>query len=71
MTDVAAELAGLLDRYSYWQVEYQDHPPAWIATRRPAPAQLHVLAAYDLGSLRDKLAAAELRSRVQEELTGE
>jgi len=40
-------------------VEYQDHPPAWIATRRPAPAQVHVLAAYDLGSLRTKLASAE------------
>jgi hypothetical protein len=78
MTHVAAELAELLDRYCNWQVEYQDHPPGWIATHRPAPAQVHVLAAYDLGSLRDKLATAEnlgsdlaeLRSRVQEGLTG-
>jgi hypothetical protein len=59
MTDVASELADLLDRYASWQVEYQDHPPAWIATRRPALAQVHVLAAYDLGSLRTKLARAE------------
>lgn len=59
MTDVASELAELLDRYGSWEVEYQDHPPAWIATRRPTPAQVHVLAARDLGSLRDKLASAE------------
>jgi hypothetical protein len=59
MTDVAADLAELLDRYDSWHVEYQDHPAAWIATRRPSPAQVHVLAAYDLGSLRAKLAAAE------------
>ena len=59
MTDPASELAELLDRYASWQVEYQDHPPAWIATRRPSPAQVHVLAARDLGSLRDKLANAE------------
>jgi hypothetical protein len=38
MIDVPAELAELLDRYGSWHVEYQDHPPAWIATRRPAPA---------------------------------
>ena len=59
MTDPASELAELLDRYASWQVEYQDHPPAWIATRRPSPAQVHVLAARDLGSPRDKLANAE------------
>jgi hypothetical protein len=59
MTDPASELAELLDRYASWRVEYQDHPPAWIATRRPSPAQVHVLAARDLGSLRDKLANAE------------
>jgi hypothetical protein len=62
MTDVAAELAELLDRYGSWQVKYQDHPPAWIATQRPAPAQVHVLAAYDLASLREKLASAETLS---------
>lgn len=59
---MAAELAELLDRYGSWQVEYQDHPPAWVATRRPGPAQVHVLAAYDLGSLREKLASAETLS---------
>jgi hypothetical protein len=59
MTDAAPELAELLDRYATWQVEYQDHPPAWIATRRPTAAQVHVLAAYDLAGLRDKLASAE------------
>lgn len=62
MTDAAADLTELLDRYGSWQVEYQDHPPAWIATQRPAPAQVHVLAAYDLASLRDKLASAETLS---------
>lgn len=63
MTDVVAELAELLDRYGSWHVEYQDHPSAWIATRRPTPAQVHVLAAYDLGGLRDKLASAETLGR--------
>lgn len=59
---MAAELAELLDRYGSWRVEYQDHPRAWIATRRPAPAQVHVLAACDLASLREKLASAETLS---------
>lgn len=59
MTDPTSELAGLLARYGSWRVVYQDHPPAWIATRRPGPAQVHVLAAYDLAALRDKLASAE------------
>jgi hypothetical protein len=40
-------------------VEYQEHPSAWVAIRRPGPAQVHVIAAYDLGSLRGKLASAE------------
>jgi hypothetical protein len=43
-------------------VEYQDHPPAWIATRCPNPAQVHVLAAHDLSGLQDKLAQAETLS---------
>src|SRR2546429_302589 len=59
MTDVASELAELLDHYGSWRVEYQDHPSAWIAIRRLGPAQVHVLAAYNLGSLREKLASAE------------
>jgi hypothetical protein len=59
MTDAPSELAELLDRYASWRVEYQDHPPSWIATRRPTPAHVHILAAHDLGSLRDKLASAE------------
>ena len=71
MTDVAAELAELLDRYWSWRVEYQDHPPAWVATRRPSPAQVHVLAAYDLGSLRDKLASAETLSTALADLRHE
>ena len=62
MTDTVSELAELLDRFGSWRVEYQEHPPAWIATRRAAPAQVHVLAAYDLGSLREKLASAETLS---------
>lgn len=62
MTDVVADLAELLDHYDSWHVEYQEHPPAWIATRRPTAAQVHVLAAYDLASLRDKLARAEALS---------
>jgi hypothetical protein len=71
MTDVAAELAELLDRYGSWHLEYQDHPPAWIATQRPTAAQVHVLAAYDLGSLRDKLARAEALSSDLADLRGE
>lgn len=71
MTDVPSELAELLDRYASWQVEYQDHPPAWIATRRPAPAQVHILAAYDLGGLREKLASAETISSAPADLRGE
>jgi hypothetical protein len=71
MTDVAADLAELLDRYGSWHVEYQDHPPAWIATRRPAAAQVHVLAAYDLGSLREKLARAEALSSALADLRNE
>ena len=59
MTDVAAELAELLQRHGSWQVEYQDHPPAWVATRRPTPSQVHVLAAYDLHGLEEKLTHAE------------
>jgi hypothetical protein len=71
MTDVAADLAELLDRYASWDVEYQDHPPAWIATRRATAAQVHVLAAYDLGSLRAKLATAETLSTALAELRAE
>jgi hypothetical protein len=71
MTDVPSELAGLLDRYRSWQVEYQDHPPAWIATRRPTPAQVHVIAARDLTSLRDKLATAETLSSELADLRNE
>jgi len=71
MTDVAAELAELLDRYGSWHVEYQDHPPAWVATRRPGPAQVHVLAAYDLAGLREKLASAETLSTGLANLRGE
>lgn len=71
MTDPVVELAELLDRYGSWRVEYQDHPPAWIATRRPGPAQVHVLAAYDLGALRDKLASAEAISTGLAELRQE
>jgi nitroreductase family protein len=59
MSDAVSELAELLDRYGSWQVEYQDHLPAWIAIRRPSPA----LAAHDLGSLREKLASAETLSQ--------
>jgi hypothetical protein len=74
MTDIASELAELLNRYGSWRVEYQDHPPAWIATRRPGPAQVHVLAAYDLAALRDKLARAEATSgglaELRQEFTG-
>ena len=71
MTDVAADLAELLDCYRSWHVEYQDHPPAWIATRRPTAAQVHVLAAYDLGSLRAKLASAEAISNALADLRNE
>jgi hypothetical protein len=71
MTDVAAELAELLERYGSWQVQYQDHPPAWIATRRPTAAQVHVLAAYDLGGLRAKLATAETLVTDLADLRGE
>src|SRR5260370_34404189 len=71
MTDPAPELAELLDRYGSWQVEYQDYPPAWIATRRPTPAQVHVLAAYDLGGLRDNLADAETISNALADLRDE
>ncbi len=63
MTDVASELAELLHRHGSWQVEYQDHPPAWIAIRRPTPTQVHVLVAYDLGGLGEKLANAEATSQ--------
>jgi hypothetical protein len=71
MIDVLSELAELLDRYGSWQVEYQDHPPAWVATRRPGPAQVHVLAAYDLASLREKLASAETLSTGMADLRNE
>jgi hypothetical protein len=63
MTDIASELAELLRRYGSWRVEYQDHPPAWIAIRRPTPTQVHVLAAYDLRGLREKLAATEATAK--------
>jgi hypothetical protein len=71
MTDMAADLAELLGCYGSWQVEYQDHPPAWIATRRPTAAQVHILAAYDLGSLRAKLASAEDLSSALADLRAE
>jgi hypothetical protein len=59
MTDSAAHLAGLLQEYTHWQIEYQDHPPAWVAVRRPTPTRMHVLVAHDLTDLRSKLATAE------------
>lgn len=59
MTDFAADLAGLLQQYAHWQVEYQDHPPAWVAVSRPTPTRLHVLVAHDLTGLRSKLADAD------------
>src|SRR5579863_6076205 len=68
---MASELAELLHRYGSWHVEYQDHPPAWIATRRLTTAEVHVLAAYDLGSLRDKLASAESLSNDLTDLRSE
>lgn len=71
MTDPAPELAELLSRYDSWQVEYQDHPQAWIALRRLAPAQVHILAAHDLGGLREKLASAETISGALADLRSE
>jgi hypothetical protein len=59
MTDFAADLAGLLQEYRHWQVEYQNAPPAWVAVRRPTPTRMHVLVAHDLTGLRSKLADAE------------
>jgi len=51
-----AGLAGLLQEYTRWQIEYQDDPPAWVAVRRPTPTRIHVLVAHDLPDLRSKLA---------------
>lgn len=59
MTDLATDLAELVQDYDRWQVEYQQDPPAWVAIRRPTPARIHVLVAHDLSGLRSKLAAAE------------
>jgi len=59
MDDLTTDLAGLLQQYTRWQVEYQDDPPAWIAVRRPTPTRMHVLVAHDLPGLRAKLADAE------------
>ena len=55
----AGDLAGLLQEYSRWQIDYQDDPPAWVAIRRPTPTHMHMLAAHDLPSLRSKLATAQ------------
>jgi hypothetical protein len=59
MTDLAADLANLLQEYTHWQIDYQDNPPAWVAVRRPTPTRLHVLVAHDLADLRNRLADAE------------
>jgi hypothetical protein len=58
-TGFAGDLAGLLQEYTGWQIEYQDDPPAWVAVRRPTPTRMHVLVAHDLADLRSKLASAE------------
>jgi len=58
-TGFAGDLAGLLQEYTRWQIEYQNDPPAWVAIRRPTPTRMHVLVAHDLPDLRNKLADAE------------
>lgn len=45
---------------SYWHVQCQFDPPAWVAVRHPTPTGIHVVVAYDLADLEAKLAAAEL-----------
>ena len=56
---LAGDLAGLLQEYSRWQIDYQDDPPAWVAVRRPTPTRTRVLVAHDLPGLRSKLATAQ------------
>ena len=49
----------LLERYGEsWSIGRCDGPDVWTAVRRPTPAALHVLVAYSLPELSEKLAKA-------------
>jgi hypothetical protein len=41
-----------------WQIEREG--PVWAATEHPSPTALHVLIAYDLDALEQKIIASEL-----------
>ena len=40
-----------------WQIEHEG--PVWTATERPSPTALHVIIAYDLDALEQKIIASE------------
>jgi hypothetical protein len=41
-----------------WQIEREG--PVWAATEHPSPTALHVIIAYDLDALEQKIIASEL-----------
>jgi hypothetical protein len=54
-----AELAAVTGDFSEWQVEHIDPGSAWIALSRGDDGRIRVIAANDLGSLRNSLGRSD------------